>query len=82
MSILEAARMSLIRRGTAFELLEAQAASGKIIDVQCGKAVTLETALATRVIDKSVPESKHVATIHSIFRNFVKTVMMNREAKV
>merc|ERR1719376_249840 len=52
MSILEATKCSLIRRGTAFELLEAQAASGKIIDVQSGKSISLETAFNTNVIDR------------------------------
>ena len=52
MSILEACRSNLIRKGTAFELLEAQAACGKIIDVQSGKAVSIETALRTGVIDR------------------------------
>nr|XP_026689825.1 plectin-like isoform X2 [Ciona intestinalis] len=52
MSIQEASRAGLIRKGTAFELLEAQAACGKIIDVQSGKTVTIETALKTGLIDR------------------------------
>ena len=52
MSILEAEKNRLIHKKTAFHLLEAQAASGKIIDVQSGKAVSLETALSTGVISR------------------------------
>ena len=42
-SIFEAAKNGMIRKGAAFELLEAQAACGKIIDVHAGRVVTLET---------------------------------------
>ena len=34
----------LIRKGTAYELLEAQAACGKIVDVQTGRVLSVETA--------------------------------------
>lgn len=52
MSIVEASRGGLIRKGTAFELLEAQAACGKIMDVQSGKSVSVETAIRIGVIDR------------------------------
>uniref|UniRef100_H2ZEN5 Uncharacterized protein n=1 Tax=Ciona savignyi TaxID=51511 RepID=H2ZEN5_CIOSA len=51
MSIQEGSRAGLIRKGTAFELLEAQAACGKIIDVQSGKTVSIETAVRSGLID-------------------------------
>ena len=51
-SIFEAAKGGLIRTGAAFELLEAQAACGKIIDVHAGRVVTLETAARSGVFDR------------------------------
>uniref|UniRef100_H2ZEQ5 Uncharacterized protein n=1 Tax=Ciona savignyi TaxID=51511 RepID=H2ZEQ5_CIOSA len=51
MSIQEGSRAGLIRKGTAFELLEAQAACGKIIDVQSGKTVSIETGVRSGLID-------------------------------
>ena len=50
--MIEGYRSGLLRKGTAFELLEAQAACGKIIDVQTAKAVSLETAIRIGVIDR------------------------------
>ena len=51
-SIFEAAKNGMIRKGAAFELLEAQAACGKIIDVHAGRVVTLETAARTGVFNR------------------------------
>lgn len=50
-SIYQAAKAGIIRKGAAFELLEAQAACGKIIDVHTGRVVTVETASKTGVFD-------------------------------
>ena len=50
--MIEAYRSGLIRKGTAFELLEAQAACGKIMDVQTAKSISLETATRIGVIDR------------------------------
>jgi len=52
MSIVEASRGGLIRKGTAYELLEAQAACGKLMDVQSGKAVSVETAMRSGILDR------------------------------
>ena len=39
LSIYQATKAGLIRKGTAYELLEAQAACGKIVDVQTGRVL-------------------------------------------
>ena len=52
MSIIEAYKTGLIRKGTAYELLEAQAACGKIMDLQTNRSVSLETAIKTGVINR------------------------------
>ena len=49
MSIYDAAEQGIIRKGAAFELLEAQAACGKIIDVNGNKIVTFENACKSGV---------------------------------
>ena len=54
MSMIEAYRSGLLRKGTAFELLEAQAACGKIMDVQTAKPVSLETATRIGIIDRYI----------------------------
>lgn len=52
MSLIEAYNLGLIRKGTAYSLLEAQAACGKIMDLQTNRAVSLETALKTGVVNR------------------------------
>ena len=51
LSIYQATKAGLIRKGTAYELLEAQAACGKIVDVQTGRVLSVETASKTGVFD-------------------------------
>ncbi|CAG5097308.1 Oidioi.mRNA.OKI2018_I69.XSR.g15017.t2.cds [Oikopleura dioica] len=51
LSIFQATQAGLIRKGTAYELLEAQASCGKIVDVQTGRVLSVETASKTGVFD-------------------------------
>merc|ERR1719245_872154 len=51
LSIYQATKAGLIRKGTAYELLEAQAACGKIVDVQTGRVLSVDTASKTGVFD-------------------------------
>ena len=50
--MIEGYRSGLLQKDAAFELLEAQAACGKIIDVLIPRAVSLETAIGIGVIDR------------------------------
>ena len=50
-SINEAARKNLLRRGTTLELLEAQAAVGAIIDPHAGEKLSVEEGIRRGLID-------------------------------
>ena len=46
LSIAEAARQGVLKRGTAIELLEAQAATGNIVDPKTGNKMSVKQARA------------------------------------
>nr|CAB3264935.1 plectin [Phallusia mammillata] len=52
LSIAEAARKGIIKRGTAIELLEAQAATGNIVDPKTGNKMSVEQAYNKGLIDR------------------------------
>jgi len=52
MNIVEACNMGLIQKVTACELLEAQAACGKLMDILSGKAVSMETAMSRGILER------------------------------
>jgi len=51
MTIVEGSRAGWIRKGTAYQLLEAQAACGKLMDIRSGKTVSMETAMHHNILD-------------------------------
>ncbi|CAK8691039.1 unnamed protein product [Clavelina lepadiformis] len=53
LSIVEAVNRSILRRGTAIELLEAQAATGNIIDPNTGLKMSVKTAFEKGLIERS-----------------------------
>lgn len=52
MSIYEAQRRGILMRGTALELLEAQAATGKIVDPATGERYSVDDAFARGLFDR------------------------------
>ena len=52
MSLYSAAKRGFLRRGTAISLLEAQAATGNVIDPITGEYMAVEQATRTGLIDR------------------------------
>jgi len=52
MSIVDASKVGLIKKVTAYELLEAQAACGKLMDIRSREAVSVEMAISRGIIDR------------------------------
>ena len=52
MSIFEAQKRGILMRGTALELLEAQAATGKIVDPKTGERYSVDDAFARGLFDR------------------------------
>ena len=51
LSICEAGQRNLLRKGTALELLEAQAAIGFIVEPRTGEKLSVEEAIQRRLVD-------------------------------
>lgn len=53
LSILEGIQQGIIKRGTGLELLEAQAATGKIIEPRTGERMTVSEAYGRNLVDST-----------------------------
>lgn len=63
MTICQAVRKGLLRRGTALELLEAQAATGHIIDPKSGKQMSVNRAVSIGLVDGRLAPSLRKAEL-------------------
>nr|CAB3264936.1 plectin-like [Phallusia mammillata] len=82
MTISQAVKSGLLRRGTALELLEAQAATGSIIDPFTGKKMSVDRAVSAGIVDKEYASALHNAeqAVHGFLEPGTKRLISLFEA--